>query len=667
MPSGECACAAVRAPSLCASSTAAVSSSRFSPWTPGLPGVEIAAGRHQLDDRGTRGDLGAHRGAQRHRPVGDQPVLRAVPAGDGDRTPGGGDPRAGDRACPHVRGVLQHEVIDRAEVAGSGDPGSQREQSVVQAGHRADEAAAVPVHVRERVRSQVEVDVAVDQPGQHVATVHVEGLARVVVRVELADRVAGEREGPERGVRPARGPRGPRRCEGPWGDRRGWARLPPARSSSCQQLIDHTVALDLLRFRSAVERDPERSRRLIEIEGKQVLTELAELVDARHAALVLVDMQRDFLEPDGAFGRLGVDLGMYPSMRSRLAGLLDAARAADVLVVHIQMSALPDRRSDSPAQLRFNLRMHASTRPGGSALRYTVPGTPGHEFVDELRPRDGELIVPKWRSSAFWGTNLDLLLRSNGIRTVIVTGCTTEGCVESTARDALFNDYYVVVVEDCVASDDRDQHDASLLLMRHRFDLAHTSEVTAVWHGGQEGRETTSARTGRGGGRRPDLSARARPGRFVICQRTAAGGVLIRMIASPVRHTAIAVCRRGDRKSASTMRASDRAYEQLRERLLDLRLSPGSVVNEQALANELGTGRMPVHEALARLASDGFVTVLPRRGTIVTSFTLEDVRNLFEAREALECGAVHIAAQRATDEDVARTRRAGRSRRRGPR
>jgi DNA-binding GntR family transcriptional regulator len=105
--------------------------------------------------------------------------------------------------------------------------------------------------------------------------------------------------------------------------------------------------------------------------------------------------------------------------------------------------------------------------------------------------------------------------------------------------------------------------------------------------------------------------------------------------------------------SASTMRASDRAYEQLRERLLDLRLSPGSVVNELSLANELGIGRMPVHEALARLASDGFVTVLPRRGTVVTAFTLEDVRNLFEAREALECGAVYIAAQRATDEDVA--------------
>ena len=91
--------------------------------------------------------------------------------------------------------------------------------------------------------------------------------------------------------------------------------------------------------------------------------------------------------------------------------------------------------------------------------------------------------MKKYRSSAFWGTNLDLLLRSNGIRSLIVTGCTTEGCVESTARDALFNDYYVVVVEDCVASDDPAQHEASLLLMRHRFDIATAEEVLGVWNG----------------------------------------------------------------------------------------------------------------------------------------------------------------------------------------
>jgi DNA-binding GntR family transcriptional regulator len=103
---------------------------------------------------------------------------------------------------------------------------------------------------------------------------------------------------------------------------------------------------------------------------------------------------------------------------------------------------------------------------------------------------------------------------------------------------------------------------------------------------------------------------------------------------------------------ASTVRASDRAYQQLLDMLLDLRLVPGSVVNEQSLAEELEIGRMPVHEALARLANDGFLTVLPRRGTVVTAFTLDDVLDLFQAREAIECGSTHLAARRATDEDI---------------
>jgi nicotinamidase-related amidase len=137
--------------------------------------------------------------------------------------------------------------------------------------------------------------------------------------------------------------------------------------------------------------------------------------------------------------------------------------------------------SDSPAQIRFNLRMHAGNRPDDVPLRYSVEGTPGHDFVEELTPRAGELVVRKYRSSAFWGTDLELLLRSNGIKTVVIGGCTTEGCVESTARDAMFNDLYVVIAVDCVASDDREQHEASLLLMRHRFDMATADEIAAVW------------------------------------------------------------------------------------------------------------------------------------------------------------------------------------------
>src|SRR5579863_10504395 len=192
-------------------------------------------------------------------------------------------------------------------------------------------------------------------------------------------------------------------------------------------------------------------------------------------------MQCDFVEPDGVFGALGIDLSMYKDSRPRLAGLLDEARRASVLVVHVQNTTLPDRLSDSPAQMRFNLRMHEGNRRDDVPLRYSVEGTPGHEIVAELRPANGELVVRKHRSSAFWGTDLEMLLRSNEIKTVVIGGCTTEGCVESTARDAMFTDFYVVIAADCVASDDREQHDASLLLMSHRFDLATAEEIAAVW------------------------------------------------------------------------------------------------------------------------------------------------------------------------------------------
>jgi nicotinamidase-related amidase len=222
---------------------------------------------------------------------------------------------------------------------------------------------------------------------------------------------------------------------------------------------------------------------LIEVEGKQVFTELRELVAPAHTALLLIDMQRDFVERDGSFGRLGIDLTMYDETRPRLAALLEAARRHGVLIVHVQNTAFPNRMSDSPAQIRFNLRMHESARRDGPPLRYTVPGTPGHEFIEELTPLPGELVVRKYRSSAFWGTNMELLLRSNGIQTVVVGGCTTEGCVESTARDAMFCDHYVVIADDCVGSDDKKQHDASMLLMSHRFDMAGSPEIAAVWRG----------------------------------------------------------------------------------------------------------------------------------------------------------------------------------------
>jgi ureidoacrylate peracid hydrolase len=172
-------------------------------------------------------------------------------------------------------------------------------------------------------------------------------------------------------------------------------------------------------------------------------------------------------------------VSMYSAMIPRTARLLASARQAGVLCVFIQNTTLRGHLSDSPAQVRFRVRLaHDPSQP---SLRYTEDGTWGQEFVPELAPAEGELTIKKFRSSAFVGTPLDLLLRSNGIETIVISGCTTEGCVESTARDGMFMDYYVVVVPDCVESDTREQHEASLTLMRVRFDMIASTEIRNVW------------------------------------------------------------------------------------------------------------------------------------------------------------------------------------------
>ncbi len=222
---------------------------------------------------------------------------------------------------------------------------------------------------------------------------------------------------------------------------------------------------------------------MVEVDGKQVFSTLEELVDPSYTALVIVDMQNDFCRAGYNFEQQGIDISMYPAMVPRLERLIEGARAASVPVIYIMMTRLPGSKIESPAQLRFTMRLHFATRGPLKPLKYTVEGTEGQQIIPELAPKPGDVIVRKYRSSGFWGTNLDMLLRSNGIKSIVVTGATTEGCVESTARDGLFNDYYVIVPEDCVASDDPAQHDASLLLMRHRFDLVPSSEILEMWSG----------------------------------------------------------------------------------------------------------------------------------------------------------------------------------------
>ena len=106
-----------------------------------------------------------------------------------------------------------------------------------------------------------------------------------------------------------------------------------------------------------------------------------------------------------------------------------------------------------------------------------------------------------------------------------------------------------------------------------------------------------------------------------------------------------------------TVRASEIAYKRLRDMIIDLRLHPGTMIDELSLATEIGLGRTPVHEAAARLVTDRLLTVLPRRGLMIAPIGLDQVREIFEARETIECGNAYYAVKHASDGDLAEFRR----------
>ena len=216
-------------------------------------------------------------------------------------------------------------------------------------------------------------------------------------------------------------------------------------------------------------------------DGDVVWHRLEDQVDPAHTALVVVDMQNDFVHPDGwvAQQQMGgyLDSSGVASAVARTGELLDAARRADLLVVHIRM--IGDLAYLSPAMVAQYRRMQGEGRPG-----CVLQGTWGADVHDSLRPDParGEVVVDKHRYSAFAGTRLDLVLRSHGIATVVMTGVATSGCVESTTRDAFFADYHTVTAEDCVADYDAERHRASLRKMDISFGYVVPSpEIAGVW------------------------------------------------------------------------------------------------------------------------------------------------------------------------------------------
>jgi nicotinamidase-related amidase len=226
---------------------------------------------------------------------------------------------------------------------------------------------------------------------------------------------------------------------------------------------------------------------MLEIFGKAVCETLDEVLDPDHCALLAVDIQNDFMRPEGKIAQAGNDVSALTAILPKCAAFIDEARALGVLIVHIRVVSLADGRSDSPAMLRAKMVI-------SKTVDFAVEDTWGAEICEECAPQPGDIVVTKHRSSAFVGTNLDMLLRSNGIRSVVVIGEQTPGCIEATYRDASYFDYYNVLVEDLVAAYRQDLHEASLLVQRARHDVATADEVLGSWRRSRAARDSVAGR-----------------------------------------------------------------------------------------------------------------------------------------------------------------------------
>jgi biuret amidohydrolase len=168
-------------------------------------------------------------------------------------------------------------------------------------------------------------------------------------------------------------------------------------------------------------------------------------------ALILIDMQRDFLEPDGFGELLGNDVSLLARVVEPLAAVLAMARADDLMIVHTREGHRPDLTDCPPSKLA---RGHLDVGIGspGPKGRILVRGEYGHDIVDELAPLPGEAVLDKPGKGSFYATDLELMLRNQGIKSLIVTGVTTEVCVHTTVREANDRGFECLVLEDCCGS-----------------------------------------------------------------------------------------------------------------------------------------------------------------------------------------------------------------------
>src|SRR5262245_29547299 len=173
--------------------------------------------------------------------------------------------------------------------------------------------------------------------------------------------------------------------------------------------------------------------------------------DPKRTALIVIDMQRDFVEPGGFGEQLGNDVSQLRRVIEPLGQVLDAMRADGFLVIHTREGHRPDLTDCPPTKIARG-RLSCGIGDVGPMGRILVRGSYGHDIIDELKPADGEPVLDKPGKGAFFATDLDLVLHDRGISSLVVTGVTTEVCVSTTVREANDRGYECLVLEDCVAS-----------------------------------------------------------------------------------------------------------------------------------------------------------------------------------------------------------------------